>query len=246
MKRECGMLNMQDEKEIKRLIRALFDAELDLMEQDEELGEPVAFSGSFEKRMQELIRRQRLGYQVKTAVKYALSAAVVFLLVFCLTNPGRVAKAWDALVKWYRYPKHVELHVHMPEEEKGKEILEYELTYVPEGFMEGPSDYDGTEGYVQYIDEEYALTQKVILLAYSSSNAHAYYQETDEALWEKDEEGNEVFCIREDGDIRLVWYSEKDKLTFVLLTSGLTKEETYRIKDGIRIKWNTAIKEGTR
>lgn len=240
------MLNMQDEREIKKVIKAMFDAELYGMEQNEKLREPATFSGKFEKRMAGLIRRQRLRYQVKTAVKYMLSAAAVLLIVSCLTNPGRAAKAWNALVKWYRYPKHVELHVNMPEEEKGKEIPEYELTYIPEGFMEGLSNYNGTEGYVQYFGEGYvqnadSLTQKSITLAYSSSDARVYYQE-DKAVREKDEEGNEVFCIREEGDIRLVWYSEKDKLMFRLLTSGLPREEAYRIKDGIRRKEDAEYK----
>ena len=240
MKTGYNMLEMRDEEEIKGLVRLMSEMELQSMEQDETLREPAEFSETFRRRMERLIGRQRRGYQIKKAVGYIVSAAAVFLVILCLTDPGRVVKAWEAIVKWCRYPKHTEMHVHMPGEEKGNAVSEYELTYLPEGFEVTLDEYNGTEGVIhcyKYIPDGDAVTQQSISLVYGSSNAHVYFQGSEAALREKDEEGNEVFCVKEeDGLISLLWYSEQDKLTFLLLGSDSTEEEMFRVKDGIREK----------
>ena len=240
MKMGYNMSEMRDEEEIRELVRLMSEAELQSMEQDETLREPAEFSEMFHRRMERLIGRQRRGYQIKKAALYILSAAAVFLVILCLTDPGRVVKAWEALVKWYRYPKHTELHVHMPEEEKGNAVPEYELTYLPEGFEAMLDEYDGTEGVIhcfKYILDGDAMTQQSISLVYGSSNAHSYFQNGEAASRGKDKEGNEVFCVKEeDGRISLLWYSEKDKLTFLLLGTDSTEEDLFRVKDGIREK----------
>ncbi len=240
MKKRYDMPKEQDEREIRELIGLMFGAELSDMERREEWKKPADFSKGFGERMDRLIRRQRRGYQVKTAVRYALSAAAVFLLIFCLTNPGRVVKAWEALVRWYRYPGHTELHMNVPEEERGKAIPEYELTYVPEGFDTVLDDYNGSEGFVhcfRFVPCGDGVSQQSISLVYSSSDAHVYYQDGETALQGRDEDGSEIFCVREgDGYIRLVWYSEKDKAVFQLIGSDSTEEEMLRVKDGIRKK----------
>lgn len=223
------MLETQDEKEIRELVRLMFDAELEGMERDEKLQEAVPFSETFRLKMERLIKRQRQKFERKTAVKYVLSVAAVFLLVLCLVNPAGIAKAWDMCVTWYR--SHIEVRVHIPKEEKGKVISEYELTYVPEGFMLMLDEYDETEGYIQY-----NKGQQVITLVYSSSNRSGNYQQS-ELTVEKDEEGNEVFVIEDEyGVIRLLWYSKNEKVTFLLYGDGRTKEEMFKIKGGITIK----------
>lgn len=221
------MLRIREEQRIERVVRLMFEAELYSMEHSEKPREPVVFSDIFERRMERLIGWQRRKYQIRSAVRYILSAAAVLLIILCLTNPGYIAKAWDVLVKWHS----THLEVDMPDTEWTGAVPIYELTYVPEGFEVVIEDCDEMGGVILYGSEE-----KEICVIYSMSGGnHNYDNEHSEISIIKDEEGVEILLVEfEDGGYSMLWRS-KEGITFSL-DADVPKEELFRIKDGINVK----------
>ena len=158
------------EQKIERLVRLMFEAELYSMKYMEGMQKPAAFSEGFERRMERLIGWQRRKYQIRTAVRYILSASAILLIILCLANPGYIAKAWDVLVKWHS----THMEVDMPDAEWTGPVPVYELTYVPEGFELEMEDCDeifgGSFSYFSCEDEE-----KVIFFDYSPSGGNHQY-----------------------------------------------------------------------
>ncbi len=237
MKRGCddvmkySMAKDQKEQKIERLVRLMFEAELYSMKYMEDQQGPAAFSAGFEQRMKRLIGWQRRKYQIRTVVRYMLSAAAILFIILCLTNPGYIAKAWDVLVKWHS----THMEVDMPDAEWTGPVPMYELTYVPEGFeleMEYCDEiFGGSFSYFSYEDEE-----KVIFFDYSPSGGnHQYDNEHSEISVIQDGEGNDVLLVKfEDGGYSMLWRSEEG-LTFSLI-ADVSEEEIFKIKDGIKIK----------
>ena len=155
-----SMAKDQKEQKIERLVRLMFEAELYSMKYMEDQQGPAAFSAGFEQRMKRLIGWQRRKYQIRTVVRYMLSAAAILFIILCLTNPGYIAKAWDVLVKWHS----THLEVDMPDTEWTGAVPKYELSYVPEGFEVVMEDCDEMGGVILYGDEE-----KEICVIYSMS-----------------------------------------------------------------------------
>lgn len=222
------MLKGIEEQKIERIVRLMFEAELYGMEHSEKPREPVIFSDIFERRMERLIDWQRRKYQIRSAVRYILSAAAVLLIILCLTNPGYIAKAWDVLVKWHS----THLEVDMPDTEWTGAVPEHELSYVPEGFELVMEDCDeifgGTFVYVK--------GEKNLFFSYSFSGGNYNYDnEHSEISIIKDEEGVEILLVEfEDGGYSMLWRS-KEGLVFSL-DADVTEEELIKIKDGIKIK----------
>lgn len=221
------MLETREEKEIGELVRLMFETELYSMECIEKLNKPVVFSDTFQQRMARLIRRQRRNYKIKTVVKYALSAAAVILLVLCLTNPGYVARAWDVLVKWHS----THLEIDMPDAEEGVIVPEYELTYVPDGFVVTMEEYHETGGVIIYNKDE----REVCLIYSMSGGNHNYDNEHSKISAIKDKDGIEILLVEfEDGGCAMLWRTEQ-RITFSM-DADVDKEELFKIKDGIEVK----------
>lgn len=221
------MLEKQEDQKIERLVRCMFKAELSEMENREGAQKPIAFSDAFERGMQRLIRSQRRNYQIKAAVRYVLSAAAVLLLLLCLANPGYIAKAWDVLVKWHS----THLEIDMPDAEWTEALPEYEMTYIPEGFVLTMKDCDEFGGLMLYENGDnyfrfsYALT----------GGNYKYDNEHSEISVIEDKEGNTVLFIQyEEGGYSMLWNS-KDGILFSLY-AFIDEEELLKIKDGIKIK----------
>lgn len=218
----------QKEQKIEKLVRLMFEAELYSMKYMEDQQGPAAFSEGFEQRMKRLIGWQRRKYQIRTAVRYMLSAAAILFIILCLTNPGYIAKAWDVLVKWHS----THMEVDMPDAEWTGPVPMYELTYVPEGF----------ELEMEYCDEIFGGTfvykneEREIFFHYLPSGGNYQYDnERSEISVIQDGEGNEVLLVKfEDGGHSMLWKS-KEGLTFSL-DADVTEEEIFKIKDGIKIK----------
>lgn len=221
------MLEKQEEQKFERLVRLMFEAELCNMENGAGTRKPVAFSDAFEQGMQRMIKSQRQRYQIRAAVRYALAAAAVALLVVCLTNPGYIAKAWDVLVKWHS----THLEVDMPDTEWTGAVPEYELTYVPEGFELVMEDCDEFGGIILYENGE-----NYFRLSYSLAGGnYKYDNEHSEISIIEDKKGNTVLFIRyEEGGYSLLWSSE-DEIMFSMYAL-VTEDELFKIKDGIKIK----------
>lgn len=221
------MLEKQEEQKVERLIRCMFEAELYAMENRENVQRPVAFSEVFEQRMQRLIRNQRRNAQVRTVVRYVLSAAAVLLILFCLTNPGYIAKAWDVLVRWHS----THLEIDMPDTGQAEALPEYEMTYVPEGFALTMKDCDELRGLILYENGE-----KEICMHYSVSGGNYNYDnERSEISVIEDEEGTEILLVKfGDGGYSMLWKS-KEGITFSL-DGDVDEKELFRIKDGIKAK----------
>lgn len=223
-----SMAKDQKEQKIERLVRLMFEAELYSMKYMEDQQGPAAFSAGFEQRMKRLIGWQRRKYQIRTAVRYMLSAAAILFIILCLTNPGYIAKAWDVLVKWHS----THMEVDMPDAEWTGPVPMYELTYVPEGF----------ELEMEYCDEIFGGTfvykneEREIFFHYLPSGGNYQYDnERSEISVIQDGEGNEVLLVKfEDGGHSMLWKS-KEGLTFSL-DADVTEEEIFKIKDGIKIK----------
>lgn len=221
------MLEKREEQKFERLVRLMFEAELCNMENGAGTRKPVAFSDAFEQGMQRMIKSQRQRYQIRAAVRYALAAAAVALLVVCLTNPGYIAKAWDVLVKWHS----THLEVDMPDTEWTGAVPEYELTYVPEGFELVMEDCDEFGGIILYENGE-----NYFRLSYSLAGGnYKYDNEHSEISIIEDKKGNTVLFIRyEEGGYSLLWSSE-DEIMFSMYAL-VTEDELFKIKDGIKIK----------
>lgn len=221
------MLEKREEQKFERLVRLMFEAELCNMENGAGTRKPVAFSDAFEQGMQRMIKSQRQRYQIRAAVRYALAAAAVALLVVCLTNPEYIAKAWDVLVKWHS----THLEVDMPDTEWTGAVPEYELTYVPEGFELVMEDCDEFGGIILYENGE-----NYFRLSYSLAGGnYKYDNEHSEISIIEDKKGNTVLFIRyEEGGYSLLWSSE-DEIMFSMYAL-VTEDELFKIKDGIKIK----------
>lgn len=221
------MLEKREEQKFERLVRLMFEAELCNMENGAGTRKPVAFSDAFEQGMQRIIKSQRQRYQIRAAVRYALAAAAVALLVVCLTNPEYIAKAWDVLVKWHS----THLEVDMPDTEWTGAVPEYELTYVPEGFELVMEDCDEFGGIILYENGE-----NYFRLSYSLAGGnYKYDNEHSEISIIEDKKGNTVLFIRyEEGGYSLLWSSE-DEIMFSMYAL-VTEDELFKIKDGIKIK----------
>ena len=222
-----SMAKDQKEQKIERLVRLMFEAELYSMKYMEDQQGPAAFSAGFEQRMKRLIGWQRRKSQIRTAVKYMLSAAAILLIILCLTNPVYIAKAWDVLVKWHN----THLEVDMPDAEWTGPVPMYELTYVPEGFELEMEDCDEFGGMIRY-----GKGEKYFKLNYSIPGGnHQYDNEHSEISMIQDEEGNEVLLVRfEDGSYSMLWVS-KDNIMFSMYAE-VSEEELFKIKEGIKIK----------
>lgn len=222
------MLEKREEQKFERLVRLMFEAELCNMENGAGTRKPVAFSDAFEQGMQRMIKSQRQRYQIRAAVRYALAAAAVALLVVCLTNPGYIAKAWDVLVKWHS----THLEVDMPDTEWTGAVPEYELTYVPEGFELVMEDCDEIYGGVFV----YENGEKQICLSYSVGGGNYNFDnEHSEISIIKDKEGIEILLVVfEGGGYSMLWKS-KEELRFSL-DADVDEKELFKIKDGIKIK----------
>ncbi|MEY8524002.1 DUF4367 domain-containing protein [Lachnospiraceae bacterium 38-10] len=183
---------------------------------------------SFERRMKKLIDWERRKYQIRTGVRYMLSAAAVMLIILCLTNPGYIAKAWDVLVKWHK----THLEVDVPDTEWMGAVPEYELSYVPEGFELVMEDCDEIFGG----DFWYKKEERDLFFSYSFSGGnHQYDNEHSEISMIQDKEGNDVLLVKfEDGGYSMLWQA-KEGLTFSL-DADVTEEELFKIKDGIQVK----------
>ena len=221
------MLKGIEEQKIERIVRLMFEAELYGMEHSEKPREPVVFSDIFERRMERLIDWQRRKYQIRSAVRYILSAAAVLLIILCLSNPGYIAKAWDVLVKWHS----THLEVDMPDTEWTGAVPIYELTYVPEGFELVMGGYDEFGGMMRYENGE-----KFFWIDYSMPGGnHNYDNEHSEISIIKDEKGVEILFVEfEDGGYSMLWVS-KDNIMFSIY-ADVTREELFKIKDGIKVK----------
>lgn len=221
------MLEKQEEQKMERLIRVMFEMELCNMENEVGMRKPVAFSDDFQQGMQQLIKSQRQRYQIRTAVRYALAATAVLLVLLCLTNPGYIAKAWDVLVRWHS----THLEVDMPDTEWTGAVPEYELTYVPEGFELVMEDCDEFGGIILYENGE-----NYFRLSYSLAGGnYKYDNEHSELSVIEDKEGNTVLFIRyEEGGYSMLWESE-DEIMFSVY-ARVTEDELFKIKDGIKIK----------
>lgn len=221
------MLEKQEEQKMERLIRVMFEMELCNMENEVGMRKPVAFSDDFQQGMQQLIKSQRQRYQIRTAVRYALAATAVLLVLLCLTNPGYIAKAWDVLVRWHS----THLEVDMPDTEWTGAVPEYELTYVPEGFELVMEDCDEFGGIILYNEGE-----RQIRLGYSVGGGNYNFDnEHSEISVVKDKEGTEILLVAfEGGRYSMLWKS-KEELTFSL-DADVEEKELFKIKDGIKVK----------
>ena len=217
----------QEEQELEHLIKLMFEAELYYMQEEAENEKPVEFSDGFERRMERLIKSQRRKAQIRKAVKYALPAAAVLLIVFCLIRPGIVAKAWDVVVRWHS----THLEVDLPDAEWTGPVPEYELTYVPEGFELAKKDCDEFGGVILYENGENYLR-----LSYSLAGGnYKYDNEHSEISVIEDEEGNAVLFIKyESGGYSMLWDLD-DEIMFSLYAL-VTEDELFKIKNGIKIK----------
>ena len=217
-----------DEQELAEIIRLMFEVELEGMKRSEKLQEKVEFSDGFERRMERLIKSQRRKAQIRKAVKYALSAAAVLLVVFCLIRPGIAAKAWDVVVRWHS----THLEVGLPDAEWTGPVPEYELTYVPEGFVMTRKECDEFGGFLKYDKED-----DYFHFSYSIGGGNNNYDnERSKISVVKDDDGTEILLVEweEDGFCSTLWQS-KEGLTFSL-DGYLTKEEIFKMRDGIRVK----------
>lgn len=228
MKRGCSTGQIQEEQKVERFVRLMFEAELYSMKCEENRQKPVVFSESFERRMKKLIDWERRKYQIRTGVRYMLSAAAVMLIILCLTNPGYIAKAWNVLVKWHK----THLEVDVPDTEWMGAVPEYELSYVPEGFELVMEDCDEIFGG----DFWYKKEERDLFFSYSFSGGnHQYDNEHSEISMIQDKEGNDVLLVKfEDGGYSMLWQA-KEGLTFSL-DADVTEEELFKIKDGIQVK----------
>lgn len=216
-----------DEQELAEIIRLMFEVELEGMKRSEKLQEKVEFSDGFERRMERLIKSQRRKAQIRKAVKYALSAAAVLLVVFCLIRPGIAAKAWDVVVRWHS----THLEVGLPDAEWIGSVPEYELTYVPEGFELAKKDCDEFGGVILYENGENYLR----LSYYLAGGNYKYDNEHSEISVIEDEEGNAVLFIKyESGGYSMLWDLD-DEIMFSLYAL-VTEDELFKIKNGIKIK----------
>lgn len=227
MKRGYSAGEIQEERKMERFVRMMFEAELYSMKCGENRQKPVVFSESFERRMEKLIDWERRKYQIRTGVRYVLSAAAVLLIILCLTNPGYIVKAWDVLVKWHK----THLEVDMPDTEWMGAVPEYELTYVPEGFEVVEENYDEFGGMVRCEKGE-----KYFRLNYFLPNGNYQYDnEHSEISVIQDKEGNDVLLVKfEDESYSMLWVS-KDNIMFSIY-ADVNEEELFKIKDGIKLK----------
>lgn len=219
---------MADNQREKEWIRLMFDMELYSLEKREEFRIPVQFSKAFYGRMDRLIKKERQKGRIKRTVRYFLSIAAVFLLILCLMHPEYIAKARDVMINWFS--SHVEIR--FSDMGTPETISEYELTYVPEGFVITGNSYDERFGGVV----EYENRGKYITFMYSpDSGSNHYDNEHSEISVLSDADGNEIYFVEYGtGGYSMLWQME-DKVTFSL-DADVAKEEMFLIKEGIKGK----------
>ena len=195
------------------------------------------FSDEFKEKMAALIRSIKRRRQRMTAVK-RIAAVFAALLVSIGTWLTFDVDARAAVCEWvkevyedfiaYKYWGEVQPDV----------LPQYELTWMPEGFVEVDGTYGEDFSSIVYMDLE---TNDIIIFEYKFTNSDNYVgiqESTENVQYEKiDIQGNsaELYYVSEISDTNtIIWSNNLTNVTF-LVNSTLNQNEIIRIAENVTL-----------
>lgn len=119
------------DNEIKSILEKMHEVELQSIPEKEELQKRYMLSELFHKRLSKLVNKVEREEKVRNAARYVAATAAVLLLFCCVTQPGIIANAYKEIVK--AFEDHISIK--FKDNVSITEIPEYEVGYVPEGYV---------------------------------------------------------------------------------------------------------------
>lgn len=216
--------------EIKNIVAKMHEIEMNSIPQNEELRERYILSDIFYGKMRRLIRKADRKNKVVGAMRYAAATAAVIAIVCCVSQPGIVTKACEALIR--QMSDH--MNFRFKADVGNVEIPEYEAGYVPEGYVLVESDYDELAGLLVYRNSNYLFT-----IEYGRADGSLNIDNKDKTYQIiKLKDGTEIHYLKSksgDASSSMTWLSEDKTIVFSLI-APFSEEELLKIQENIRKK----------
>lgn len=218
-------MNSVLDKEIKTVIAKLYDIEMKNVPDDSYLQQEYHLSESFYDKMNRLVLKMNNTEKARKLARFLAMTAAVVLAVFCLTNPVKVARAYELVIQWF------ENYISFEYREQLEDVstLEYEVGYVPEGYTLVESIHDQLGGVVIFIRED-----KVLSVEYGPSDGKIHLDnegKTYQVLYE-DTEIHYLKAQNPDENSSITWLGEEEQVVFTI-AGPLEQEELLKIRRGI-------------
>ena len=216
--------------EIKNIVAKMHEIEQNSIPQNEALRERYELSEGFYKKMKRLVKKVDRSRKVVSAVRYAAATAAVIAIVCCVSQPGIVTKACEALIR--QMSDHMNFRF---KADVGNVVIpEYEAGYVPEGYVLEKSDYDELGGLLVYWKEKDML---IILYGGADGSLNVDNEETMYKII-KLRNGTEIHYLKSESgekDNSMTWLSKDETIVFSI-SAPLPEEELLKIQKNIRKK----------
>ena len=170
----------------------------------------IELSEGFHERMRLLEDKMRRRDHQKSALRVAIGMAACLTIVFVLLFPGYVVNASRSALEWFQ--DHVVLQFFAASKED--EIIEYQLSYVPDGYVLLESNYEAKNGYCLFSndrDEEISF--------YYVINDAALTLDSEEATFEEimTDRGQVLYITKsENTGVSMVWQSQDGSTEFTV------------------------------
>lgn len=217
---------MEHDMDIRNMVFKMHDLELRLMPSAEELQAKYVLSDEFRKSMAQLIWQMLRKERHRRGIRYASGWAAALLLTFCILNMPGMIRACGNITEWFEeYAM-----FHFQEQGNSNALPQYELGYVPEGYVLIQNIYTEHNGYIQYISGNQSLT-----LTYVHDSARCNVDIKHRNHEEITLESSTIiyyFAAEADTESSIVWFSANEEICFTL-TGNLPFEEFLQIQENI-------------
>ncbi|MDE7435618.1 MAG: DUF4367 domain-containing protein [Lachnospiraceae bacterium] len=216
----------EHDTDIRNMVFKMHDLELHLMPSAEELQAKYVLSDQFHKSMEQLIWRMRRKERRRRGIRYASGWAAALLLTFCILNMPGMIGACENITEWFEeYAM-----FHFREQSNSDVLPEYELGYVPEGYVLTESIYTKHNGCIQYISGNQSLTLTYVHDS-ARCNVDIKHRNHEEIMLDS----NTLiyyFAAEANTESSIIWYSEDEEICFTL-TGSLPLEELLQVQEKI-------------
>lgn len=218
-----------DDFEYADIVIQMHDLEMSMIPSDEELRERYVLSEEFYARMERLIKRMSRRERRGIRLRYAVAIVVVLLTLYGLSNSQYVIQAYERIMDWFT--DHVVIH--FQDEVELEELPEYELGYVPEGYVLESASHSEMSGGAIYVCGDRRLMfnycKSDSITSLDNSGKDYYYLVT--------ESGRTVYYFEGTGgkSSSMVWQSEDGSVCF-WLDGNLSQEELLEILEHVTEK----------
>jgi len=217
------MKELLDDLQIKKWVKKIHQLEVNSLPSNGKLEATYILSDIFYEKMQRLIEQVNLRASRRRFLKKVGIIVAAILLVFSISNSKSIVNAAKNIMEWF------ETHTSFKfsEDINVKNIHRYNLSYVPDGYIEVMNEYyDGVFGFVLYEREG----QEPLSLEYGISDGQINIDNEDVDFRIIEKEGLIIYFFQgiSQKENIATWVSE-DKTTVFTLVGEQAEEEFLKI-----------------